>query len=116
MPRLPYTEHVSERRVKFAWLLLLLMFLDLSTASLCTAGTFPMLGAPEEMILSGSGAVHGQPVQNVDDDGCFCCCTHMLPGTHSVFSPPVHAVPVNLLTAALNPLAVVQSLFHPPKR
>ena len=49
----------------FAWLLLLLMVLDLSTARLYTAGTFPLLDARADIILSGSSAEHAQPVQSV---------------------------------------------------
>jgi hypothetical protein len=74
-----------------------------------------MLDTRTDVTLSGSTA-HGQPAQNLDDDGCFCCCTHMLPGAHSVFSPLVGAVPVNFLITLLNPLAVAQSPFHPPKQ
>jgi len=74
-----YTEQVSERRIKFAWVLLLLMVVDLSTAGVCTAGTFTMLDAPASISLSGSSATHGQPVQNLDDDGCFCCSLYVRP-------------------------------------
>jgi hypothetical protein len=75
-----------------------------------------MLDAPAGITLSGTSAAYGQPVQNLDDDGCFCCCTHILAGAHSVLVPAISVVPVSSPTTVLNPLAVAQSPFHPPKQ
>lgn len=111
-----YTEFVPERRVKVAWFLLLLIALDLSTAGVCTAGTFPVLTSVADLTMSARSTAHGQPLQNLDDDGCFCCCTHLLVGTHSVASPPEPAATLPSARKILNLSSVPQLPFHPPKR
>jgi hypothetical protein len=96
-------------------LLLLLMVLDLSTARICSAGTFPGFRTDAKATLSAIAQTEAAPAQNLDDDGCFCCCTHVLPGFLSVFAPPVPAIAVYFLAAIAYPSALPQIPFHPPK-
>jgi hypothetical protein len=111
-----YTFFVQQRHVKrAAWLLLILMVLDLSTASICTAGTLPGHADSVASILNAGVLAHAQGQINVDDDGCFCCCTHILPGAHfdlAALEPMIVAASVpGVLDTSSSP----QSLFHPPK-
>ena len=63
-------------------LCLFLLVLDLSTASFCTAGTFPGGADSIGAVLSAIVLAHVEGPLNAEDDGCFCCCTHILPGAH----------------------------------
>ena len=111
-----YNTSVSERRVKFsAWILLLLMVLDLSTAGVCSAGTFPMFGRASAVSLSSGSQAEGQPLQGTDDDGCFCCCTHMLPGSVVGLGSPAPVIRMKAVPLFAIPTASPDSLFHPPK-
>jgi hypothetical protein len=113
---LHYTGVVRNKNAKFAAsLLLLLMVLDLSTARICSAGTFPGFRTDAKATLSATSQTEAAPAQNLDDDGCFCCCTHVLPGFLSVFAPPVPAIAVYFLAAIAYPSALPQIPFHPPK-
>jgi hypothetical protein len=100
-----------------AWFLLLLLVLDLSTAGICSAGTFPGSRVQSDTTLMGGGGTlaDSQPAQNSDDDGCFCCCTHILPGAHFALSLLVPAVSVRSIPTLPSPSAFPQTLFHPPK-
>jgi hypothetical protein len=112
-----YTEKVQEEKVKYAaGFLLLLMVLDLSSAGICSAVTFPVFDARTDVTLRSGSHADAQPVQGLDDDGCFCCCTHMLPGAHSVLASLMPAVAINSVATVLNPSAVSQAPFHPPKK
>jgi hypothetical protein len=114
---LAYTDFVREKQIKSAaWFLLLLLILDLSTAGICSAGTIPGSRVPSDTTLRGVGiSADSQPAQNADDDGCFCCCTHILPGVHFTLSPVASAVSVPSIPTLTNPSAFPQTLFHPPK-
>src|SRR5436309_163671 len=69
-----YTSLVQQKYAKrAAWLLLILMVLDLSTASVCTAGTFPGFAAGGASGVSAGVLAHAEGPLNTDDDGCFCC-------------------------------------------
>jgi hypothetical protein len=117
--RFYYTGLVRNRNVKVAAsLLLLLMILDLSTAGVCTAGTFPSVGAGTALSLNAnsSGQTEAQPVQFLEDDGCFCCCTHILPGALFLLGTPIAVIHAQAAALAANPAAQPQTLFHPPKQ
>src|SRR4030095_7044220 len=110
-----YTDVVREKQIKSAaWLLLLLLILDLSTAGICSAGTFPGSRGYSGSTLGGSGILaNPQSTQNEEDDGCFCCCTHILAGVHFTLSPLVSVVFVPSVPTRPDPSAVPQTLFHP---
>lgn len=113
---LTYTVRMKRERVKYAaWLLLLLMALDLSTASICSAGIFPVLKDRNDSTLGGHTLANAQQVQNLDDDGCFCCCTHILPGSVVGFGSPARVIRVKTFPLFAIPTASPDSLFHPPK-
>jgi hypothetical protein len=99
-----------------AWLLLLLLVLDLSTSGICSAGTFPFWGGRSAASMTESPLAQAPPAQNLDDDGCFCCCTHMLPGTHVDVVPPMPLVAGTSILIVSNLSAVPRTHFHPPKR
>jgi len=111
-----YTFLVQQRHVKrAAWLLLLLLVVDLSTASICTAGTFPGGAASVASIMPASVFAHAEGPVNTDYDGCFCCCMHILPGAHfdlAALEPMIVAASV---PGVLDPSGSPLSLFHPPK-
>jgi hypothetical protein len=111
-----YTSVVQQRHVKrAAGLLLFLLVLDLSTASFCTAGTFPGGADSVGVVLSASVLAHVEGPLNAEDDGCFCCCTHILPGAHfdlAALEPMIVAASV---PGVLDPSGSPLSLFHPPK-
>ena len=112
-----YTGLVRNRNVKFAAsLLLLLMVLDLSSAGICTAGTFPGLQARTDVTLSSVAQADSQLVQASEDDGCFCCCTHILPGSLFLLESPSPAVTAEGVPAVSSPTSLPQTLFHPPKQ
>jgi hypothetical protein len=114
---LTYTSCVQGEYVKrAAWLLLLLLLLDLSTSPICSAGTFAKFNDPSAASLTTGTRVQAQPALNLDDDGCFCCCTHVLPGTHVKVVPPVPLVVSSAILIVGNPFAISQTLFHRPKR
>jgi hypothetical protein len=114
---LAYTELVREKQIKSAaWFLLLFLVLDLSMAGICSAGTVPGSRVQSDTTLRDGGTLaDSQPAQNLDDDGCFCCCTHILPGAHFALLPLVSAVSVPSIPTLTNPSAFPQTLFHPPK-
>jgi len=114
--RLHYTAVVRNKNTKVAAsLLLLLMVLDLSTARICSAGTLSGFRTDAKATLSATSQTAAAPAQNLDDDGCFCCCTHVLPGFVSVLAPPVPATAVYFMAVIGDPSALPQIPFRPPK-
>jgi hypothetical protein len=79
------------------------------------AGSFPVMNTPADLTVSGASTAQAQPVQNLDDDGCFCCCTHLISHVRSASPPPEPAVPASSVVRIVNPSAVPRSPFHPPK-
>jgi hypothetical protein len=115
--QLVYTDFVRERNVKFAAsLLLLLMILDLSSAGICTAGTFPGFEPRTGVTLNSMAQAETQPVRASDDDGCFCCCTHILPGSLFLLESPSPVITAKGIPVISDPTELPQTLFHPPKR
>jgi hypothetical protein len=112
-----YTGLVRNGNVKFAAsLLLLLMVLDLSSAGICTAGTFPGSQARTGLTLNSVAQADAQPVQASDDDGCFCCCTHILPGSFFLLASPCPVITAEGVSIVSSPTALPQTLFHPPRQ
>jgi hypothetical protein len=112
-----YTGLVRNRNVKFAAsLLLLLMVLDLSSAGICTARTYPGSQARTGVTLISVAQADAQPVQFSDDDGCFCCCTHILPGSFFLLASPSPVITTEGVPIVSSPTALPQTLFHPPKQ
>ncbi|HMI54302.1 MAG TPA: hypothetical protein VK525_22525 [Candidatus Saccharimonadales bacterium] len=112
-----YTGLVQNRNGKFAAsLLLLLMVLDLSSAGVCIAGTFPGSQARTDVALSSVAQADAQPVSASDDDGCFCCCTHILPGSFFLLESPSPMITAEGVRIVSGPTALPQTLFHPPKQ
>jgi len=108
---------VRNRNVKIAAsLLLLLMMLDLSSASICTAGTFPGSRQGTVVSLNLAAQAEAQPLRTFDDDGCFCCCSHVLPGSLFLFESPSPVVSSKDNSVTTDPTDLPQVLFHPPKR
>jgi hypothetical protein len=108
---------VRNRNVKFAAsLLLLLMVLDLSTAGICTAGTFPASESRTGVTLNSVAQAEAQPPRAIDDDGCFCCCSHILPGSFFLLESPSRVVTIKSVPVISDPTTLPQTLFHPPKR
>ena len=54
------------------------------------------------------------PGTDVEED-CFCCCAHILPGTHFDVSLLHTTPPASFLTNALLPFPPSQSQFRPPR-
>lgn len=109
----PYTRFVPSHRGKFvALLLLLLMALDLSTATVCEAKSFP---GESKVAVNGGLPVATAQAQSVDDDGCFCCCAHIVvAGPGMLMGPELLASTHAGLVIPESP-RFPQSLFHPPK-
>ncbi len=105
----------KERVKRAAWLLLLLLALDLSTEGVCGAATLPASDGRGELALRAGNAPATQEAQNPDGDGCFCCCTHVLPGAHFVLTLPLPEVPAESVSALIRLPSPVHAFFHPPK-
>jgi hypothetical protein len=114
---LPYTEGVRERKVKYAaWFLLIMLLLDLSTAGICSAGTFPGADTRSNFTLTAGTRAEAPPIPNLDDDGCFCCCMHILPSAVFVLDSLVPATAAESLPVLTNLSVLPQVPFHPPKQ
>ncbi len=114
---LPYTESVRERKVKHAaWFLLIMLLLDLSTSGICSAGTFPGTDTRSNFTLRAGTRAEAPPIPNLDDDGCFCCCTHMLPSAVFVLDSLVSVTAAESLFVLTNLSVLPQVPFHPPKQ
>jgi len=55
-----------------------------------------------------------QPIQPLDD-GCFCCCHHVVP--QQIFVPPIHEIPVELIQGAVEHLQTptLDPPYRPPR-
>jgi hypothetical protein len=58
-----------------------------------------------------------QPLKSEsDDDDCFCCCTHIVPGTIVVGMPVLDLISPDVTVAHLFiPYPPVRSEYHPPR-
>jgi hypothetical protein len=110
------TLDLRERKVKYAaWFLLIMLLLDLSTAGICSAGTFPGADGRGDFTLSTGSRAEAPAIPNLDDDGCFCCCTHVLPGAVFFLASLVPATSTESIFVIASPSASPQAPFHPPK-
>ena len=98
-----------------ARLLLFLLLLDLATSPICSAGTLPLGSSDSTVSVAANPEVRAPLAQNSEDDGCFCCCTHILPGAQIFIASPVPLVAGASILILRNPLAPPQTLFHPPR-
>jgi hypothetical protein len=80
------------------------------------AGTYPGSQARTGGTLNSVAQGDAQPVQVSDDDGCFCCCTHILPGSFFLLASPTPAITAEGVPIVSSPTALSQTLFHPPKQ
>jgi len=104
---------VPNDRGKFvALLLLLLMALDLSTASVCEAKGFP---GGSIVAVSGNPPETTEGPQSAEDDGCFCCCVHIVVAGPCLLVEPEPHASTHAGLVIPEPSSFPQSLFHPPK-
>lgn len=117
-----YPRFVSAFR-KYDWrkfvvaFLLLWTLVDLAFPSLCraegvVAGQAQATVAATAQVGPGSGGGRELPY---DDDDCFCCCSHVIPGSHIAISSPELTNRSKITIAVSEPFALPHTFFHPPR-
>lgn len=100
--------------------LLLWTLVDLACPGLCRGEALaPLYGQSHTAGVAVSpnhGGQPGRPSSRLPcDDDCFCCCQHIVPSSHFVFSvlePTERTVLIVLLSS---PDQLLQLPFHPPR-
>jgi hypothetical protein len=118
-----YARRVSAFR-KYDWrkfvvaFLLLWTLVDLAFPGLCRAEGV-VAGQAQTTVAAatarvGPGSGDGTQLP-YDDDDCFCCCSHVIPGSHMVMSSPELTNRSKIVVAVSEPFALPHTFFHPPR-
>jgi len=72
----------------------------------------------EATVLITSDGLHQEqaPLNEADCDDCFCCCSHILPGTSLAVSAIDLRLPVTDIREAWLPSPPASETYHPPRR
>lgn len=102
-------------RKTVALVLLVWVFADLGMQGSCCQSNQPFA-----MLANGLALVAPQdgkePAASTADEGCFCCCTHILPARHfELRAGPAmsHEVPLRVVES---PRGFNVSVYHPPRQ
>lgn len=118
-----YSKDVSVFR-KYDWrkfvvaFLLLWTLVDLAFPGLCRAEGVVAVQAQTNVAAAtarvgpGSG---GRTQLPYDDEDCFCCCSHIIPGSHMVISSLECTNQSKIVVAVSEPFALPHTFFHPPR-
>ena len=95
--------------------LLLWAFADLGMQGSCCQSNqpFPMLANGFTLVAPQDGE---EPATSTADEGCFCCCTHILPARHIELGDGTaisHEVPLRVVES---PRGFNVSVYHPPRQ
>ena len=135
MTTLLSNENAKRRRVARAIAILFLIYtgIDLASPELCKGdapgdiGGMPVIVATRgnakqvietniAMEPSTSRKQNQIPEQPASDEDCFCCCTHVIPGTITV---SMEAADTTALSSIIEHLSIpsppLPSEFHPPR-
>lgn len=69
---------------------------------------------PATCELESSGTEGGSR-QTASPDGCFCCCTHVVPVSFFRLEPNPEAVPAESVPEPCQLASTTSSIFHPPE-
>lgn len=103
------------RRRTVALVLLLWVFADLGMQGSCCQENQPSPVLANDFALASAqdGKESATPTAN---EGCICCCTHILPARHSELGDGTaisHEVPLRVVES---PRGFNVSVYHPPRR
>jgi hypothetical protein len=73
--------------------------------------------SPISLIKASDHSQHEQPtIPNSDDDDCFCCCSHVLPGMGFTSVIACEPIQLSIIISINSPLSPpLTNAYHPPR-